>query len=38
MLFSVRKSRNAYIAAKTWIDRAMGGFLGLIGARLIVDA
>ncbi len=38
MLFSVRRSRNVYIAAKTWIDRAMGGFLGLIGARLIVDA
>jgi threonine/homoserine/homoserine lactone efflux protein len=38
MLFSVQKSRNAYISAKTWIDRAMGGFLGLIGARLIVDA
>ncbi len=38
MLFSVQKSRNAYIRAKTWIDRAMAGFLGLIGARLIVDA
>jgi len=38
MLFSVPKSRNAYIGAKTWIDRAMGGFLALIGARLIVDA
>ena len=38
MLFSVQKSRNAYISAKTWIDRAMGSFLGLIGARLIVEA
>jgi len=38
MLFSAQKSRNVYIRAKTWIDRVMGGFLGLIGARLIVDA
>ncbi len=38
MLFSVKHSRNAYIRAKTWIDRVMGGFLGLIGARLIIDA
>ena len=38
LLFSVRRSRDAYISAKTWIDRAMGGFLGLIGARLIAEA
>lgn len=38
ILFSVKHSRNAYIRAKTWIDRVMGGFLSLIGVRLIIDA
>ncbi len=36
LAFSAQKSRNAYSRAKTWIDRAMAGFLAIIGARLIL--
>jgi len=37
LLFSSARPRAAYMRAKTWIDRAMAGFLALIGVRLIAE-
>mgnify|MGYP001796317254 CR=1 FL=1 len=33
-VFAVPHIRSRYARAKTWIDRATGGFLGLLGVRL----
>jgi threonine/homoserine/homoserine lactone efflux protein len=38
VLFSASRPRGAYLRIKAWIDRAMAGVLGLIGAKLIADA
>lgn len=38
VLFSTARPRGAYTRLKAWIDRAMAGVLGLIGARLVADA
>lgn len=37
LLFSSARPRAAYMRAKVWIDRAMAGFLALIGVRLILE-
>lgn len=33
-LFSLPRPRDAYAAAKHWLDRAMGGILGALGAKV----
>ncbi len=38
IFFSVEKTRQIYLKAKSWIDRTMAGVLGLIGGGLLVDA
>ena len=37
LVFSSARPRAAYMRAKMWIDRAMAGFLALIGVRLIAE-
>ncbi|MCK6451395.1 MAG: LysE family transporter [Alphaproteobacteria bacterium] len=37
-LFSAEPARRAYGRAKAWLDRAMAGFLALIGAKLLLDS
>lgn len=37
LAFSVERSRNVYLRARIWIDRAMAGALALLGLRLIFD-
>ena len=37
LVYSSSRPRAAYIRARMWIDRAMAGFLMLIGARLIAE-
>ncbi|WP_395713167.1 hypothetical protein [Reyranella sp.] len=36
LLFSGGAARAFYLRAKRWLDRAMGGVLGLLGLRLAV--
>ncbi len=38
VLFSAERPRQAYLSAKTAIDRVMAGLLGLLGAKLIDGA
>ena len=35
--FAVARLRRGYAHAKTWIDRTCGGFLALLGVRLVFD-
>ncbi len=37
-LFSAKRPRGAYLRAKPWIDRTMGGLLAIIGGKLIFDS
>lgn len=37
LVFSAAPARRAYGRAKLWLDRAMAGFLGAIGAKLLFD-
>jgi threonine/homoserine/homoserine lactone efflux protein len=37
LMFSQDRARRAYGRAKLWLDRAMAGFLGAIGAKLLFD-
>jgi threonine/homoserine/homoserine lactone efflux protein len=38
LTFSADRPRAAYLRSKRWIDRLAGSVIGLLGARLIVDA
>ena len=38
LAFSSPRPRALYLRAKTWIDRAAGAVIGLLGIRLIVEA
>ena len=38
LAFSSARPRAAYLRAKTWIDRAAGTLIGLLGLRLILEA
>jgi threonine/homoserine/homoserine lactone efflux protein len=38
LLFSAVRPRAAYLRVKPWTDRVMAGLLGLIGARLVMEA
>ena len=35
--FAIARLRRGYARAKTWIDRTCGGFLALLGLRLVVE-
>jgi threonine/homoserine/homoserine lactone efflux protein len=37
LAFSAPRARRAYGRAKLWLDRAMAGFLGALGAKLLFD-
>lgn len=37
-LFSIRKPRDAYISAKSKIDRVLSAILGVLGGRLVFEA
>ncbi len=37
LAFSAPRARQAYGRAKLWLDRAMAGFLGALGAKLLFD-
>jgi len=38
LAFSAPATRRAYGHAKLWLDRAVAGFLGALGAKLLLDA
>jgi threonine/homoserine/homoserine lactone efflux protein len=38
LAFSASRPRAVYLRAKTWIDRAAGAVIGLLGMRLILEA
>jgi threonine/homoserine/homoserine lactone efflux protein len=38
LAFSASRPRAVYLRAKTWIDRAAGAVIGLLGLRLILEA
>jgi threonine/homoserine/homoserine lactone efflux protein len=38
LAFSSSRPRAFYLRAKTWIDRAAGAVIGLLGVRLIFEA
>ncbi|MGD1879493.1 MAG: LysE family translocator [Kiloniellaceae bacterium] len=38
LVFSARRPRSVYLAARIWIDRAAGAVMGALGAQLIVSA
>ncbi len=38
LLFSGGTARAFYLRAKFWLDRVMGGVLGLLGLRLALDS
>jgi len=37
LVFSANRPRSLYLGSKTWIDRAAGSILGVLGARLVVE-
>jgi threonine/homoserine/homoserine lactone efflux protein len=38
LAFSASRPRAIYLRAKTWIDRAAGAVIGLLGVRLILES
>ncbi len=38
LLFGSARSRRFYLRAKVWIDRTTGGFLGMLGVKLLISS
>jgi threonine/homoserine/homoserine lactone efflux protein len=36
-IFSLEATRRGYLGAKTWLDRAFGGLLGLLGVKVALS-